>query len=189
MSERSKPSAFRSPSSSAKSSLSHSAQLAERSASNRNAFICASLSSSARATGTQTTRIQRPGSEFEEDPKRGNAGQARRPSSKHHSARWLSRKESGTQHRWTSRPCHHRRRSGAGPRRSARTPALGRLEPKPEAFPVLVAFEGMGESFIRQRRSPFRTRSRRRGCRDHAQSSEPPASGRHAGRSRCSPSP
>ena len=39
-----------------------------------------------------------------------------------------------------------------------------------------IAFEGIGESFIRQRRSPFRARSRRRGCRDHAQSSEPPAS-------------
>ena len=125
MSERSKPSAFKSPSSSAKSSLSHSAQLAERSASNRNAFICASLSSSARATGTQTTRIQKPGSEFEEDPKRGNAGQARRPSSKHHSARWLSRKESGTQHRWTSRPCHLRRRSGCRPEKVCTDPSPG----------------------------------------------------------------
>ena len=55
--------------------------------------------------------------------------------------------------------------------------------------PDQVAVTGSGGSLIRQQRAPFRAQSRRRGCHDRARSSEPPACGRYAGKSRCSPSP
>jgi len=45
-----------------------------------------------------------------------------------------------------------------------------------------------GPSVSCQRRSFFRARFRRRGCRDHARSSAPPICGRSADKSPCSPS-